>query len=658
MKRKSLLWNILISSVAILAAALIIVCAVFSINVSNQYTRSIKSDLYHTVATESAKMDAWFTKHTAIADGLAKAAVERDLHGDELQSYIANVSMACSDSIMNGYLAWDADKVGMVCGAIPVADDYVAQERGWYQEAKATGGTIITAPYIDAITGAIVITVASPLYSGSTFMGVCGLDIEVTELVTLAQELKADQNGYAVLVDNEDNIVVHSKNDEYSHKLVGKEEKVTKLVDVAPIYKDVLAAAGSTNVVSGKGYDGTRRYFPVVPIGETDWKVLYAADYGETMAPLNGIIILAVIVSVAAIAAGTLFFYFKLTKRLKPLSDIAGIVTDMSNGVLEHNYPKAANDEIGMICDDLRMTNDSLKSYVDEIGRIIANMANGNFTYDSRVQFAGEFAAVGESLKSISTALQTTFGQFRSVSEQISGGSKSVSEGAARLADAVREETRLIGDVHDNLEDISHRVSVSTENAEDVKQRISNTAGKLGASNDKMSELTEIMESISRSATEIVKINSTIESIAFQTNILALNASIEAARAGAAGKGFAVVAEEVRNLATKSAEASGSTTKIIGQTVESIESGTAAANTAAEMLGEVVAETNSISDSVAQIAKVSEEQKAMISQVVDKLGEVSAVIRTNEANAQTAADSGRTLDDQVSLLNSSLEHYR
>lgn len=658
MKRKSLLWNILISSVAILAAALIIVCAVFSINVSNQYTRSIKSDLYHTVATESAKMDAWFTKHTAIADGLAKAAVERDLHGDELQSYIANVSMACSDSIMNGYLAWDADKVGMVCGAIPVADDYVAQERGWYQEAKATGGTIITAPYIDAITGAIVITVASPLYSGSTFMGVCGLDIEVTELVTLAQELKADQNGYAVLVDNEDNIVVHSKNDEYSHKLVGKEEKVTKLVDVAPIYKDVLAAAGSTNVVSGKGYDGTRRYFPVVPIGETDWKVLYAADYGETMAPLNGIIILAVIVSVAAIAAGTLFFYFKLTKRLKPLSDIAGIVTDMSNGVLEHNYPKAANDEIGMICEDLRMTNDSLKSYVDEIGRIIANMANGNFTYDSRVQFAGEFAAVGESLKSISTALQTTFGQFRSVSEQISGGSKSVSEGAARLADAVREETRLIGDVHDNLEDISHRVSVSTENAEDVKQRISNTAGKLGASNDKMSELTEIMESISRSATEIVKINSTIESIAFQTNILALNASIEAARAGAAGKGFAVVAEEVRNLATKSAEASGSTTKIIGQTVESIESGTAAANTAAEMLGEVVAETNSISDSVAQIAKVSEEQKAMISQVVDKLGEVSAVIRTNEANAQTAADSGRTLDDQVSLLNSSLEHYR
>lgn len=657
MKRKSLLWNILVSSVVMLAAALVLVCAVFSINVSRQYTRSIKSDLYHTVATESAKMDAWFTKHTAIADGLAKAAVERDLHDDELQSYIANVSMACSDSIMNGYLAWDADKIGMVCGAIPVADDYVAQERGWYQDAKAAGGTIITAPYIDKITGVIVITVAAPLYSDGTFMGVCGLDIEVTELVKLSQELKADQNGYAVLVDNEDNIVVHSKNDDYSHKLVGQEEKVTKLVDIAPIYKDVLAAAGSTNVVSGKGYDGTKRYFPVVPIGDTNWKVLYAADYNETMAPLNGIIILAVIVSAAAIVIGVLFFYFKLTKRLRPLTDIAGIVTEMSNGVLDHNYPNAANDEIGAICDDLRMTNSSLKSYVDEIGRIIANMANGNFAYDSRVQFVGEFASVGESLKSISEALQDTFGRFRGVSEQISGGSRSVSEGASRLADAVREETRLIGDVHNDLEDISHRVSVSTQNAEDVKGRVSNTAEKLGDSNRKMNELTEIMNSISRSAAEIVNINSTIESIAFQTNILALNASIEAARAGAAGKGFAVVAEEVRNLATKSAEASGNTTKIIGETVQNIESGTAAANTAAEMLGEVVTETNSISDSVSEIAKVSEEQKAMIARVVDKLGEVSAVIQTNETNAQTAADSGRALDDQVALLNESLERY-
>ncbi len=658
MKRKSLLWNILISSVVMLAAALILVCAVFSINVSRQYTRSIKSDLYHTVATESAKMDAWFTKHTAIADGLAKAAVEQDLHDDELQSYIANVSMACSDSIMNGYLAWDADKIGMVCGAIPVADDYVAQERGWYRDAKAAGSTIITAPYIDKITGVIVITVAAPLYSGSTFMGVCGLDIEVTELVKLARELRADQNGYAVLVDNEDNIVVHSQNDDYSHKLVGQEEKVTKLVDIAPIYTEVLAAAGSTNVVSGKGYDGTKRYFPVVPIGETDWKVLYAADYNETMAPLNGIIILAVIVSAAAIVIGVLFFYFKLTKRLRPLTDIAVIVTEMSNGLLDHNYPNAANDEIGTICDDLRMTNESLRSYVSEIGRIISNYANGSFAYDSTVQFMGEFAAVGDSLKSISEALQTTFGQFRSVSEQISGGSKSVAEGASRLAEAVREETRLVGDVHDSLEDINHRVSVSAQNAVDVRQRVSNTAEKLSGSNQKMSELTGIMDSISKSAAEIVNINSTIENIAFQTNILALNASIEAARAGAAGKGFAVVAEEVRNLATKSAEASASTTTIIGQTVKSIETGTAAADEAARMLGEVVAESNSISDYVAEIAKVSEEQKAMISDVVDKLNSVGTVIQTNEATAQSAADSSGRLDGQVELLNDSLDRYR
>ncbi|MDE6133753.1 MAG: hypothetical protein K2G04_10345, partial [Oscillospiraceae bacterium] len=399
MKKKSLLSSILTSSIGMLAAALIIVCLIFSVNVNIQYTHSIKSDLYHTVATESAKMDAWFTQHTTIAEGFAQAAVHDDLHGDALQQYMLNVVHPCSSSIMNGYLAWETDTVGMVCSVYPVADNYVAQERGWYQTAKSTKAIVVTDPYIDAITGKIVITVASPLLSDNgTVLGVCGLDIEVTELVALSQELKADTNGYAVLVDAAGNIVVHAQNPDYNHKLAGEEEVVTKLVDIAPIYSQVLEAAGSTNVVSGKGYDGQMRYFPVVPIGDTGWKVLYAADYSEAMSRLNNIIILAVIVSLAAIIGGVLFFYGKFTRRLRPLSDIERIVTNMSNGVLEHDYPNSVNDEIGSICSSLKATNLSLKSYINEIERILADMAEGNFVYDSSVRFAGEFIAMEQSI--------------------------------------------------------------------------------------------------------------------------------------------------------------------------------------------------------------------------------------------------------------------
>lgn len=659
MKRKSLLTSILLSSAGMLAAALIAVCLIFSVNVNIRYTSSIKSDLYHTVAAESAKMDTWFTKHTTIAEDFAKTAVEQQFHGEALQKHMLDVVHTTSESIMNGYLAWETDTVGMVCSVYPVAEDYVAQERGWYQSAKSTRATIVTDPYIDAITGKIVITVASPLLSGNEVLGVCGLDIEIDELVSVCQGLKADEGGYAVLVDGSDNIVAHAENQEYSHQLLadGKTEKVTKLVDIAPIYKDVLAAAGSTNVVSGKGYDGSMRYFPVVPIGDTGWKVLYAADYDEAMSKLNNIVILAVIVSLAAIFGGGLFFWLKFTKRLKPLSAIENIVTDMSNGVLEHNYPNVENDEIGTICSALMRTNISLKSYIDEIERILADMADGKFTYDSSVKFVGEFTAMEQSIKHICSAMNSTFAELNTVSEQISGGSRSVSVGASELARAVNDETRLIVEVSENLGDINNRVSQSAENAASVKEKSLRAADTVSAGNEKMQELVNIMDSISRSADEIVKINSTIEDIAFQTNILALNASIEAARAGAAGKGFAVVAEEVRNLAAKSSDASKITAELIEHTVKAIESGTAAANLTAEMLGEIVVETNSISGSVSEIADVSEEQKSMLAEISVKLGEVEAVIEKTDSAAQNSAAASEELDSQAALLKEHLDRF-
>ncbi len=659
MKKKSLLTSILLSSAGMLAAALIAVCLIFSVNVNIRYTSSIKSDLYHTVAAESAKMDTWFTKHTTIAEDFAKTAVEQQFHGEELQKHMLDVVHTTSASIMNGYLAWETDTVGMVCSVYPVADNYVAQERGWYQSAKSTRATIITDPYIDAITGKIVITVASPLLSGNEVLGVCGLDIEIGELVSVCQELKADEGGYAVLVDGSDNIVAHAENQDYSHRLLddGKTEKVTKLVDIAPIYSEVLAASGSTNVVSGKGYDGSMRDSPVGPAGSTGWKVLYAADYNEAMSRLNDIIILAVIVSLAAIFGGGLFFWLKFTKRLKPLSAIENIVTDMSNGVLEHNYPESANDEIGTICGALMRTNKSLKSYIDGIEKILSDMSDGRFVYDSSLTFVGEFTAMEQSIRHICGAMNSTFAELNTVFEQISGGSRSVSVGAAQLARAVNDETKLIVEVSENLGDINNRVSQSAENAFNVKEKALKAADTVSAGNEKMQELVNIMDSISRSADEIVKINSTIEDIAFQTNILALNASIEAARAGAAGKGFAVVAEEVRNLAAKSGEASKITAELIENTLKAIGSGTEAANSTAEMLDEIVRETSLISGSVSEIADVSEGQKTMLSEISAKLGEVEAIIEKTDSAAQNSAAASEELDSQVALLKKHLERF-
>lgn len=659
MKRKSLLSSILLSSAGMLAAALVAVCLIFSINVNIRYTSSIKSDLYETVASESEKMQTWFTKHVVIAEDFAKTAVMYDLHGDRLQKHMLDVVHTSSDSIMNGYLAWETDTSGMVCSIFPVGDDYVAQSRPWYQNAKSSKETIITDPYIDAITGKIVMTVATPLLSNGNVRGVLGLDIEITELVSISQSLKADNGGYAILIDGSDNVVAHAKNQDFSHQLLsdGVTEKTTPLTDIAPVFSRALATAGSKDFISGKDHDGKTYYFPVVPIGDTGWKVLYAADYNEAVSHLTNIIILAVIVSVAMIVCGAVFFWLKFTRRLKPLSDIENIVTNMSNGVLEHNYPQATNDEIGTICGALMQTNKSLKSYINGIDRMLSNMANGKFAYDNSLSFVGEFASMEQSIKHICGAMTSTFTELNNVAEQISDGARSVSSGASDLARAVNDETRLIVEVSSNLGDINNRVSQSAASASSVKEKVLRTADAVNTGNAKMQDLVEIMDSISRSADEIVKINSTIEDIAFQTNILALNASIEAARAGAAGKGFAVVAEEVRNLAAKSAEASKITAELIENTVKAIASGTEAANGTADMLSEIVEDTSAISVSIAEIADVTEEQKGMVSEISVRLGEVERVIETTDSAAQNSAAASQELDSQAALLKEHLARY-
>lgn len=658
MKKRTLLRSFLLTSVCILVADLIAVCLIFSVNVDVQYKRSIKSDLHHTVAAEAAKMDAWFVKHTTIAEAFAQAALQQDLHGSALQDYINSAVLVQSDSIMDGYLAWDTDNRGMVCGIYPVDDDYIAKERDWYIRAKAANGPIVTEPYIDVATNKLVITVAAPMIAADGFHGVCGLDIEVTELVTLSTGLKADGNGYAVLIDNNDNIVVHAQNSEYSHRLENNEEISTALTDIGPIYSDVLAAADSADIVLGKGYDGVMRYFPVVSIGDSGWKLLYAADYHEAVAPLEHIVILAVMVSVAAILCGILLFKIKYTKRLMPLSGIGQIVLKMSKGVLDHTYPDTANDEIGEICQSLKTTNQALKSYINELGRILSNMSRGNFVYDSHIAFVGEFKAMEQSMRSICQAMHAMFARFGEVSTEIASESHSLAQGASELAGVVADETQLIGGVSVNLDDISGHVSQSSQEAAEAKEKAMRATDTVNGGNQKMQELLGIMDRISKSTEEILKINATIDDIASQTNILALNASIEASRAGEAGKGFAVVAEEVRGLAAKSTEASKLTAELIGNTVKIIEQGTVAANETAEMLSEVVVETSSINDSISEIAYVSEEEKKMLSEIIVKLTSVKTMIETTSNTAQNSANASEQLDRQVELLKENLERYR
>jgi methyl-accepting chemotaxis protein len=173
-----------------------------------------------------------------------------------------------------------------------------------------------------------------------------------------------------------------------------------------------------------------------------------------------------------------------------------------------------------------------------------------------------------------------------------------------------------------------------------------------------MNQLKDAMANISHSSDEIKKVVKVIDDIAFQINLLALNANVEAARAGKYGKGFAVVAEEVRNLAVRSADAVQETTAMVDESVRNIENGNGLTDKTADQLGEILTGASKVAEFLEEIAAASKEQALAIEQVTEGLSQVDQVTQSNTASAEESASAAEELASQAEELRASVADFR
>jgi len=298
----------------------------------------------------------------------------------------------------------------------------------------------------------------------------------------------------------------------------------------------------------------------------------------------------------------------------------------------------------------------SFVKHVTSIAEELKSVADGDLTV--KIEVLSDSDTLGVSLKKMSSSLNNMFGEIQTSADQVSLGSKQVAEGAQALAQGSTEQAASIQELSGSISEIAEQTKTNAETAEKTSKlsaAIKDNAVKGSRQMDQMISAVDEINDASRSISKIIK---TIDDIAFQTNILALNAAVEAARAGQHGKGFAVVAEEVRNLASKSAEAAKDTGNMIQNSMEKAELGSRIAGDTAISLKEIVSGINESSQLIEEIARASEEQSVGISQINTGIEQVAHVIQQNSATAEESAAASQEMSSQSDTLQQLISQFK
>lgn len=318
-------------------------------------------------------------------------------------------------------------------------------------------------------------------------------------------------------------------------------------------------------------------------------------------------------------------------------------------------------DEIGVIARTTHTMCDHLRRTIDDIGRILGEIADGNIAVDitrNESYYIGDFQVLSRSLKTIRTNLLELTRSITQVSSRVTEGAERVSQSAESLSQGAVTQAESVTRLVERADSIAVQLNLSADSCSATQDLVDQAACYTAEADEKMAQLTVAMGNVAHSSKEIEKIIKTIEDIAFQTNILALNASVEAARAGAAGKGFAVVADEVRNLAAKSADAANTTADLINHAILDVRSSTDATTEAADIMRTIDQCTSSILEKVHEIAAASAQQSSMIVDVSEGIEEISQVVQSNSAAVGQSVDTSHELFGQAKELNDLIGQFR
>ena len=654
-KKKRIAQEIQSRILTIVIAIFMVVAVVVAVMVGNVSLSAQKNDLEMQSKAASYQLEIFFQEYMTIVEQMALDKDVRTLltetkAGDKITESadyqtvfheMEKIAAADSDNIQAVWLGDIDANVATQSDGFTSDSSFEITERTWYR-AVETNSTILTSAYVEASTGNLILSAATPVYdeNGKNIIGVAGADIALEHIDELLSAYKIGNNGFVILVTSDGTIIYHPNSDNQ-----------LKNLSELNVSDSVMKAIQSQNGTSVKyKADGSSKYGYVGRIGTTDYYTLSCMPSSEYLASLIQciiIVLLLVIVGVVIIIMAIRRLAGNITKPIVALNEVA---QELAEGNLDVSLDVSSENEIGELADSIQKTVNRLKeyiNYIDEIAYVLNRLSDGKLKFTLKYDYAGDFAKVKDGM--IENIINS--------SAQVSAGADDLSRAAQNIAEGASTQAASVEELVATSVSVSEQVKENTDDALKSADETARVTKMMQDSRMQMDQMTDAMNKITETSNEVVSIIKTIEDIADQTNLLALNASIEAARAGEAGKGFAVVASEIGSLAEGSSKAANNTKDLIGISIQEIERGTELAANVVASMQEVLDAIENVNGMIGKSAENNQTQNQNIEQIKLGIEEISKAVEDNSASAEETSATSEELAAQAATLEALVKHF-